>query len=48
MTLAELHQRYGQLMIQLEILQNQVLECKKQIAEKMNEKTATPASPDAK
>ena len=36
MTLEQLHARYGQLMIQLEIIQNQVLECKKQIAEQMS------------
>jgi len=48
MTLDQLHQRYGQAMIQLEILQNQVMEIKKQIAEKMNEKTPTPADTDAK
>jgi hypothetical protein len=36
MTLDQLHQRYGQLMIQLEIVQNQVMECKKLIAEEMN------------
>ena len=36
MTLEQLHQRYGNLMIQLEIIQNQVMECKKMIAEEMN------------
>lgn len=35
MTLEQLHQRYGQLMIQAEIIQNQVMEIKKQIAEEM-------------
>ena len=36
MTIEQLHQQYGKLMIQLEIIQNQVLEVKKQIAEEMN------------
>ena len=35
MTLDQLHQVYGQKMIQLEILQNQIMEIKKQIAEEM-------------
>jgi uncharacterized protein involved in exopolysaccharide biosynthesis len=53
MTLDQLHQRYGQAMIQLEILQNQVMEIKKQIAEEMQKprKNETPdniASPDNK
>ena len=38
MTLEQLYQRYGQLAIQAEILQNQLMEVKRQIAEKMNEK----------
>lgn len=35
MTLAQLHERYGMLCIQAEIIQNQVMECKKLIAEEM-------------
>ena len=55
MTLEQLHQRYGQLMIQLEIVQNQVMETKKLIAEEMqkprNPNVANPeplSNPDAK
>lgn len=33
----ELHEKYGRLMIQLEIIQAQVNEVKKQIAQKMNQ-----------
>ena len=35
--LDDLHRKYGFLCIQLEILQNQVMECKKLIAEAMNQ-----------
>lgn len=35
MELKELHEEYGRLMIQLEILQNKVLDVKRKIAEKM-------------
>lgn len=48
MTLAQLHERYGQLMIQAEIIQNQVMECKKAIAEKMSEKPTAIVDADIK
>ena len=37
----ELYRRYGQLMINAEILQAQIQECKKQIAEALNKKPET-------
>ena len=37
MTLDQLHQVYGQKMIQLEILQNQIMEIKKLISQEMQQ-----------
>jgi len=42
MELKELHERYGQLMIQLEVIQNQVIECKRLIAEAMSKPPEPP------
>jgi len=36
LTLNELHQQYGERMIALEILQNQIRELKKKISDEMN------------
>ena len=41
----ELYERYGQLMIQAEILQGQIQECKKQIAEGLNKKPEVKEEP---
>ena len=48
MTLAELHEQYGAACIQLEIWQGKVMELKRLIAEKMNEKPTPIIDVDAK
>ena len=42
MDLKNLYETYGKLMIQLEIINNQIMEVKKMIAEEMNKPVETP------
>lgn len=44
----ELYKRYGALMIQLEILQGQIQECKQRIAAELNKPNVEPKVEDKK